>query len=60
MHTITVVAFKVWNQVEGDYVVAPSYATREALKAIRAAIELPETAIEVDASAVDGNSHVRQ
>ena len=57
---VKVYSFKKWSQTEGDYVVSAQLATREAIEATQGLILIPESALEVDASLLDGNGMTRR
>lgn len=57
---VKVYQFKQWSQTDGDYVVSANLATREAIEATKGLVLIPEGALEVDASLLDGNGMARR
>ncbi len=57
---VKVYQFKQWSQRDGDYVVSANLATRETIAAAKGLVLIPEGALEVDASLLDGNGMIRR
>ncbi|MFZ5721551.1 MAG: hypothetical protein ACOY5Y_18995 [Pseudomonadota bacterium] len=57
---VKVYPFKKWSQTHGNYVVSAQLATREAIEATQGLVLIPEGALEVDVSLLDGNGITRR
>lgn len=60
MARVKVYRFKVWDQAHGAHVESERLATREAIETSKSLELIPDGALEVDASLLDGNGMTRQ
>jgi hypothetical protein len=60
MARVLVYRFKVWDQARGEHVESERLATRDAIESSGTSELIPDGAIEVDASLLDGNGMTRR
>jgi hypothetical protein len=60
MRRVRVYRFKVWDQNQGDYVESDRLAEREVIEGSKQLVLIPDGALEIDASLLDGNGMTRR